>query len=288
MKVWITGATGLCGRAVTKLLRKSYDVVPTAFSRAEGDILKVDITSKDQVRAFFKEHSPDAVIHLAAERKPDICENKKDVTDSLNVEATKFLAEQCKENNSWFLYLSTDYVFDGANPQYLPDSKPNPLNYYGESKLKGEIETLKANESATVLRVPVLYGEVEELGESAVTTIFNLLKKQQEARVDHWATRFPTLVDDIAKVIAKMLNGKPSGTFHYSGETALTKYETALLMGQLMNVCTDQLIAEPNQTGTALRPKNAQLDTASLKAAGFYVKPTEPKDVLTTILTPYL
>ncbi|MCM8535712.1 MAG: SDR family oxidoreductase [Lentisphaeraceae bacterium] len=288
MKVWITGATGLCGRAVTKLLSDSYDVVPTAFSRAEGNIFKVDITSKEDVKAFFEKHNPDAVVHLAAERKPDICENKKDVTDNLNIEATRFLAEQCKQNDCWFLYLSTDYVFDGTKPPYLPTSEPNPLNYYGESKLKGEIETLKANDKAAVLRVPVLYGEVEELGESAVTTIFNLLKKQEEAKVDHWATRFPTLVDDIAKVIAKMLSGKPSGTFHYSGETALTKYETALLMGELMNVSTDKLIAEPNQTGTALRPKNAQLDTASLKAAGFYVEPSEPKDVLAAILRPHL
>ena len=268
MKVWITGATGLCGRAVTKVLKENFDVTPTAFSRAQGDVFKLDLTSEVEVRAFFETHKPDALVHLAAERKPDICENQKDVTDSLNISATQRLAQLTKEFNCWFLYLSTDYVFDGSQPPYFPDSKANPLNYYGVSKLRGEEVTIEENSNAAVLRVPVLYGDVEELGESAITSIAKLLSSTSEAKVDHWATRFPTLVYDIAQVIEKMLLGKPAGIFHYSGEEAMTKYETAKIMAELLGIESGHLVAEPNQTGSALRPKNAQLDTAKLKDAG--------------------
>ena len=288
MKVWITGATGLCGRAVVEELTGQFEVLPTAFSRAGGNIMKVDLTSTEAVSEFFDVHKPDALVHLAAERKPDICEKNKELTDSLNVDATERLAKLCKEYDCWFLYLSTDYVFDGTKPPYKTDDKPNPLNYYGQSKLKGEEVTLKVNDSAAVLRVPVLYGQVEDLGESAVTSIAKLLQNQKESKVDHWATRFPTLVDDIAKVISKMLPVRPAGVFHYSGEEAITKYETAVFMAELMELSSEHLIAEPNQTGTALRPKNARLDTSTIKDSGFYVEPTPFRDVLEKILQPHL
>lgn len=288
MKVWITGATGLCGRAVVEELSGDFDVIPTAFSRATGNVLKIDLTSAEEVEKFFETYKPDALVHLAAERKPDICENDKELTDSLNVEATERLAKLSKDIDCWFLYLSTDYVFDGTKPPYKPDDEPNPLNYYGQSKLKGEEVTLEVNDSSAVLRVPVLYGQVENLGESAITTIAKLLQNQKEAKVDHWATRFPTLVDDIAKVISKMLLVKPAGIFHYSGEEAITKYETAVLMAELMGLSSEHLNAEPNQTGTALRPKNAQLDTSTLRDSGFYVEPTPFRDVLSKILESHL
>lgn len=287
MKVWVTGATGLCGRAVVEVLKEKFEVLPTAFSRAKGETLKVDLTSDLEVKAFFEEHKPDALIHLAAERKPDICENNKQVTDSLNIQATQSLAQLCKAYDCWFLYLSTDYVFDGTAPPYKPDSATNPLNYYGISKLRGEEVSISENDQAAILRVPVLYGKVEDLGESAITSIAKLVLAGEEAKVDHWATRFPTLVDDVGKVIAKMLSGKPSGIFHYSGEEAITKYETAVMMAEKLCLQSAHLIAEPNQKGTALRPKNAELDTSSLQTAGYYVKPTSMESVISDILSPH-
>ena len=89
----------------------------------------------------------------------------------LNVTATRALAEAMNEHGGRVLYISTDYVFDGAAPPYKWDDKPNPVNAYGQLKLEGEECVLKACEENVVLRVPVLYGPVEYLGESAVTTL---------------------------------------------------------------------------------------------------------------------
>ena len=284
MKIWITGATGLAGRAVTKVLEESFEVIPTGFSRTGGNVLKVDLTSPGDVEKFLDEHQPEAVIHLAAERKPDVCDNKKEFTQLLNAEAVKLLAEQCHRRNIWLLYFSTDYVFDGQNPPYFPDSETNPLNFYGQTKLAGEKAVQEESPAAAVLRVPVLYGWVEDLDESAVTTIAKGLLKPEPVKADHWAIRFPTLVDDIGKVVAKMLEKKPSGIFQYSGKEPMTKYEITQIMGDALGKSCDHVSASEGAPGGAPRPKDCQLDVTRLKDAGFYVEPTPIRDVIGDIL----
>ena len=288
MKVWITGATGLAGRAVTKVLEKSYDVLPTGFSRTSGNILKVDLTSEQEVRSFLEEHKPEAVLHLAAERKPDVCDNKQEQTKALNVSASRILAKLCKEYDCWLLYFSTDYVFDGQNPPYYPDSEPNPLNFYGETKLAGEKVVLEEHDESCILRVPVLYGIVENLDESAVTSIAKGLLKTEEVKADHWATRFPTLVDDIGLVIEKMLEKKPSGVYHFSGEEAMTKFEITQIMGDALGKSYDHVSGNDSAPGGAPRPKDCQLDMTKLKEDGFYVKPISIKNVIGDILKEHL
>ena len=284
MKVWITGATGLAGRAVTKVLEKSHEVLAGGFSRSGDNIYKVDLTSESAVEEFLKEHRPDAVLHLAAERKPDICDNKQEQTKALNVSASSSLAKLCKKYDCWLLYFSTDYVFDGQNPPYFPDSKPNPLNFYGETKLAGEEVVLEENPQSCILRVPVLYGYVEDLDESAVTTIAKGLFKTEPVKADHWAIRFPTLVDDIGLVIEKMLEKKPSGIYHFSGEESMTKFEITKIMGDALGKSYDHVSGSEGTPGGAPRPKDCQLDMTKLKENGFYVKPTSIKDVIGDIL----
>lgn len=288
MKVWITGATGLAGRAVTKVLEKSHEVIASGFSRTGGKIHKVDLTSSSNVEAFLAEHKPDVVIHMAAERKPDVCDNKQEQTKALNVSASRSLAQLCKKHNSWLLYFSTDYVFDGKNPPYFPDSKPNPLNFYGETKLAGEQVVSEEHPDSCILRVPVLYGHVESLDESAVSTIAKGLLTDGPVNADHWAIRFPTLVDDIGLVIGKMLEKKPSGIYHFSGEESMTKYEITKIMGDALGKSTDHVSGSEGTPGGAPRPKDCQLDMTKLKEGGFYVKPTSIKNIIGNILKEHL
>lgn len=284
MKVWITGATGLAGRAVTKVLKKSHEVLPTGFSRTGGDISKVDLTSEGDIRTFLEAHKPEAVIHLAAERKPDVCDHNQEQTKALNVAASKTLAKLCKEYNCWLLYFSTDYVFDGRNPPYYPHSQTNPLNFYGETKLAGELAVSEEHPASCILRVPVLYGYVEDLDESAVTSIAKGLLKTEAVETDHWAIRFPTLVDDLGLVIEKMLQKKPSGTYHFSGEEAMTKYEITKIMGEVLGKSSEHISGSESAPGGAPRPKDCELDMTKLKEDGFYIKPTSIKSVIGDIL----
>ena len=121
------------------------------------------------------------IIHCAAEKSVEECEKNKESSKHLNTELTEFLARYCKEYGAWLLYISTDYVFDGKNAPYKPNSTTNPLNLYGKLKLDGEIKARSADWGVGVLRVPVLYGKVEHLKESVVTSLLQQVKKKKKS-----------------------------------------------------------------------------------------------------------
>ncbi|WP_282073111.1 SDR family oxidoreductase, partial [Janibacter hoylei] len=115
----------------------------TAFSRAAENLIRLDLSDSNAVKAYFQEIKPEIVIHCAAERWPDRCADDPDTAWKLNVGSTEFLAKYCSEIGAQLVYISTDYVFDGSAPPYTTDDTPNPVNFYGRSKLAGEEAVLQ-------------------------------------------------------------------------------------------------------------------------------------------------
>jgi S-adenosylmethionine synthetase len=148
----------------------------------------------------------------AANRFPDKCDSDPAGTRALNIAASASLAKICAANDIFLIYISTDYVFPGTegDAPYQANSTPKPPNLYGETKLEGENAVLGEYEAAgkkgwgVVLRVPVLYGSVEENKESAVNVLMDTVWKVQEkdvsVKMDHWAIRYPTNTEDVARV----------------------------------------------------------------------------------------
>ncbi|MFP6854988.1 MAG: SDR family oxidoreductase, partial [Opitutales bacterium] len=192
-KVMITGASGLLGRAIRKAFANdpSWNVTGLAKTRVGTGLVSHDLLNADATRELIARERPDVLIHAAAERRPDLCEGQPDQVKALNVTATSTLCRAVRKIGGWTLFISTDYVFDGTNPPYRPGDAPNPLNAYGESKLAGEQAVFAEDAENSVLRVPVLYGEVEEPGESAVTVILDALLDSTPTKMDHWAIRRP-------------------------------------------------------------------------------------------------
>ncbi|KAJ3133945.1 hypothetical protein HK101_004409 [Irineochytrium annulatum] len=242
--VVVTGASGLLGRAVAEAFSADpkYKVIGTAFSRAKGDLVKLDITSPSNVATFLTTHRPDAIIHCAAERRPDVAERDPSAAESLNVNAAGSLAAASRAHGAWFLYVSTDYVFDGTKPPYEVDDAPNPLQFYGRSKLGGERACLEKDPACAVLRVPVLYGSVTEPGESAVNVLVpTVLNRAKQVSMDDYQSRYPTNVLDVGEVMKRMyektLQGTPmTGIFHYSAKELFTKYGMCALYAELLGV----------------------------------------------------
>jgi S-adenosylmethionine synthetase len=154
----------------------------------------------------------------AANRFPDKCDKDPEGTRALNVAGTRALAKQCASLSALLIYISTDYVFPGTegDAPYEITSEPKPTNLYGETKLAGERAVLEEYEKAgqkgwgVVLRVPVLYGEAESPSESAVNVLMDALWKAQEkdavVKMDHWALRYPTNTEDVARVCQGMFS----------------------------------------------------------------------------------
>ena len=285
MKVLVTGASGLLGREIMKDLgRRGFDATGTAHSRCCGELVKIDLLDRSATGELIRELTPGLIIHAAAERRPDVVKSDAASAEKLNVSAVATVAESAAEIGATLLFISTDYVFDGTAPPYSPSDSPNPLNAYGRMKLEGEVITLTRCLESIILRVPILYGNVESLAESAVTTIAESIRCDKPSFHDDEAIRYPTHTEDVAHVIGelaeKVEKGEaPEGIFHWSSEAACTKYSLALMMAEMMGVDKHLIIpAEPNPNA-APRPLDAHLDTSRLAKMGI----GSEKDLKSTI-----
>ncbi|KAK9328007.1 hypothetical protein V1520DRAFT_347280 [Lipomyces starkeyi] len=251
--VLVTGATGLLGREIVKKFHdygSNWNVVGTGLSRSSPPTFVLDLTDTDQVAQFIRTTMPSIVIHSAAERRPDFAAKNPEKVVELNVMVTKFLAELTAEMGIPFIYISTDYVFDGTCPPYEPYDEPNPTNLYGITKRNGELESLKHNKKSLIFRVPVLYGEVEKTSESAINALVDItlnVNRETEVEIDNWQIRYPTNTQDIGRVLRDLadliLSGKKEvpSILHFSATQKYTKYEICQLLGELLGVPTTHL-----------------------------------------------
>jgi len=279
-RILITGASGLLGRPVFQTCASVADwqVTGTAFRREGHGLVRVDLSAVETIPAFLDAVRPEAIIHSAAERRPDVSEKDPAGTQRLNVDATAAIAVWAKRNGAYLVYLSSDYVFDGTQAPYTPDSPTCPINTYGHSKLAGEHAIRDSGAIAAMLRVPILYGAVEYLAESSVTVLAqNMLKALGtgiKLPMDHWATRYPTLTDDVAVVLRQMLEyhftkGPLTGIYHWSGNEPMTKYDMALVFAQAIGFDPAQLSPDTTPPGSAApRPKDCHLDSSVLESLG--------------------
>lgn len=145
-------------------------------------------------------HRPNIVIHCAAERAPDLCSEHPDHVRAINIDAVAQLAQLTAAMDSFFIYISTDYVFSGAPGEapYEVDSPAKPANFYGETKLAAEKAVLEKNpKRGIILRVPIMYGEAGKNWEGAVNSLLDVVynrNKEAKVDVDNWAVRYPTYV----------------------------------------------------------------------------------------------
>lgn len=291
MKILLTGASGLLGRAVFREFSSkdnNYDITGTAYSRKSGSLIKLDILDEVAVNKLVTNLRPDLIIHTAAERRPDVVKDNPERSQRLNVDAVGTIARAAVDCGAAIIYISTNYVFDGKNPPYYPDSKTNPLNDYGIMKLAGEKKVAKECPKAIILRIPILYGHVEFLSESAVTIIADGLSADKDSYFDNKMIRFPTHADDISRIIrgiADLLHrGETvSGIYQWSAEQAYTKYEMAGLMAEILRLDPSLIKEAGPDPEAAPRPQNAKLDSSRLRAMGLGSE-LDFKQALTSIL----
>ncbi|RNA10899.1 methionine adenosyltransferase 2 subunit beta-like [Brachionus plicatilis] len=286
LKVLITGASGLLGRQIVKYLEDTnlqskypvdgvqnyvFECLGLCHSRTKNKLRAVDIKNFDQVDQVIQEFKPNVIIHSAAVKNVESVENDFEAALRLNKDATENLAKIADRLGILFIYISTDYVFDGKNAPYKPNDKPNPLNKYGISKLSGEVVTTEVSKNHCIVRVPVLYGftEPQNYGESAINVLIGNVRKQAPIKVDHQQTRYPTHCLDVSRFLTRLIikyfeeNGSEpnqvKGIFHCSGLESFTKYEICGIMAEFYNI-PNEFIQPDLTTDFSLRPKNAQLD----------------------------
>jgi len=295
--VLITGASGLLGRAIIKVFANDKNWTTLGLfltkeppSPSPSTILKkCDLTDAEAVKTLVLEFKPDVLIHCAAMRRIEDCEKEPEKTNLLNVKVTENLAKLCSDNGCWLLYISTDYIFDGKKPPYATNAETHPLNAYGKSKLDGETALWKNQPDAGVLRVPMLFGSVLNLDESAVTQVAKLVFEGKSTEMDDLQIRFPTHTEDVAAVCKGLAERKMEhcglyGTWHCSGNEPFTKYGMALKIAEVCGVSASHL--KPKKVEDPTRPLNSQLNCIALEVMGLS-KRTPFADAIRRVLEPW-
>ncbi|KIO75258.1 dTDP-4-dehydrorhamnose reductase [Pedobacter lusitanus] len=229
--VLVTGSNGLLGQKITEAIiaGKQFNLVATSkggnrFKSTQGyEYAEMDILDPVSVSNVLKQYKPDAVIHTAALTNVDKCETEKELAYALNVEAVKTLITICEEYNIQLVHLSTDFIFDGANGPYKESDEPNPLSYYGQTKLEAEELIKNSGCKWAILRTIIVYGIIsDESRSNIVLWAKGALEKGTPINVvnDQW--RMPTLAEDLAAACLAVVEKDAQGVFNVSGKDMMS------------------------------------------------------------------
>lgn len=234
-RVLVTGANGLLGQAMVRRMSASpeYDVLATArddtprFEDASCGYTPVDVTDPSAVKAVFQDFTPNVVINCAAMSDVAACERNRNEAWAVNARAVKRLAKHCSDSGARLVQVSTDFVFNGKRGPYDETARPDPVNYYGRTKLAGENAVREAGRSNwAIVRTVLLYGTGRRLRRSNIVlrTLDTLSKNEQMHVVDD-QYRTPTYVEDLAAGIERLVHFEKKGIYHLSGRELVSVYE---------------------------------------------------------------
>jgi dTDP-4-dehydrorhamnose reductase len=234
-RVLITGANGLVGQALVRRMSRfpEYDVLATARDEAlrvpgaSGGYVPLDVTDPAAVEAVFDDFTPNVVVNCAAVSAVGACEADRAACWDVNATAVGHLAAACHRVGARLVQVSSDFVFDGADGPYREDARPDPVNYYGRSKLAGENAARGAGLAKwAVVRTVLVYGTGEGLTRSNL--VLRLLDRLQRGERMHLVTdqwRTPTYVDDLAAGLERLVHYEKTGLYHLSGRELVSVYE---------------------------------------------------------------
>ena len=284
IKVIVTGSNGLLGQSLLNLLseeKEKYEVY--GFSRGinrsgreDFKYVSIDITNKENLKKSIKEIQPDFIINTAAMTQVDDCENNKEACDVLNVDVVQWLSEIAKEINAHVIHISTDFIFDGVKGNYKETDTPNPISYYGLSKLKSEEVLTNSNINFTILRTILVYGKVYDMSRSNIVLwVKQMLEEGKEITIVDDQYRTPTYVLDLAMACKISMDKKATGVFNISSNKLMSVFEITQEIAEVFNL--DKSLLKPISTSTlnqtAPRPAKTGFDLSKTnEELGFYPK----------------
>ena len=268
--MFVTGATGLLGSKFMGL-NSGFEIFGSYRSQVIDDynskLFQLDVTDSEKSQKLIKKQSPDIIIHTAALTDVDYCENHKKEAKEVNVHGTENIAKIAREIEAKMVYVSTDYVFDGKSGPYSEDDKPNPISYYGRTKLEGENVIKKLGIDYLIVRTTVLFG-CHPLGIlNFATWVIGKLTKKQKINVVNDQFGNPTLADNCAEVILSILKNGKSGIYNVVGKDYVNRFDFACKIADFFNL--DKSLIEPVTTAElnqpAKRPKFGGLKTDKIE-----------------------
>ncbi|MDP1813714.1 MAG: SDR family oxidoreductase [Leadbetterella sp.] len=255
-KILVTGSNGLLGQKLIEKLSKTENIEVIATARGENRLpfgenyrfISLDITKKEEVDSVFDTEKPDVVIHTAAMTNVDQCETEKVACWDLNVKAVEYLLEASNKHNSFFVHLSTDFIFDGKEGPYDEQAEANPLSFYGWSKYAAEKLVINSDVKWAIARTVLVYGIAHDMSRTNIILwVKNSLEQGKSINVvnDQWRT--PTLAEDLADGCILIAQKEAEGIFNISGKDLLNPFQMAIMTADYFNL-DKSLITEVDGT----------------------------------------
>jgi dTDP-4-dehydrorhamnose reductase len=266
VRILVTGVNGQLGSDVAKRLAPEHEVI-------RYDKEQMDLATPSSVGKILAQEEPDLIVHCGAYTMVDRAEEERDLCHQINAEATRAIAALAGENGARMIYVSTDYVFDGTKPEpYEIDDLTHPVNFYGQTKLEGELAVRELMKKYQIIRTSWVFGTN---GSNFVKTMIKLGKERNILRVVSDQVGSPTYTVDLADLMVEMIGSSRYGTYHATNEGYCSwhRFATEIMQKKGLSARIEPIASEDYPT-KALRPKNSRLSKRSLDEAGFKRLPT--------------
>ena len=265
-RILITGAFGQLGTSLRNILSDQSILAAGKMipMKEKNGCALLDITELNQVRETITLFQPDVIVHLAAMTDVDGCERDPEMAFDVNVRGTENLLDNF---NGRFIYISTDYVFDGSDGPYAEKDEVNPISVYGRTKFYGEDLVQQSNANWIILRSNVVFSFNERTKASFMDWVVDSLKNRQSITVvdDQWNN--PTWTVDLARIISRIIDHEIQGLYHYGGRDLLNRFAFAEMIAETFKL--DRTLIEPIDTASlnqlAKRPLKSGLCTEKIE-----------------------
>jgi len=267
LKIVITGSNGMLGYDLVQRLKRRYEVIGI-------DIDNFDIVHKNVVDYLLRQ-KPDFVFHLAAYTDVDKAERDRKRAYNVNVSGTRNIVTVCKTLDVPLVFISTDYVFDGWKEiPYTEKDRPNPLNFYGETKREGEKIITAMLKKYFIVRTSWLFGKN---GKNFVKTITSFAQKKESIEVVDDQYGSPTYTYDLAVSLKMFLTVKKYGVYHITNRNSCSWFDFAK---KIVTLSGGKTVIIPIKSvdfkskRLAKRPQNSVLDNSLFEKRFDYRMPT--------------
>lgn len=229
-RILVTGANGMLGQRTINFYRSLDNVQLLATSVEEKpvfdgvDYISGDLSDREKIKKIVSGFCPDFIVNAGAFTNVDLSESEKEAAWKINVKGVEYLAEGARIIDAHLIHISSDYIFDGKNGPYSETEKPNPLGYYGRTKLASENALKISGCIYTVLRTNVLYG-IADSRPDFVRWVINSVKAGKQINIVTDQVNNPTFIDDLVQAVSRVIEFRKQGIFNIGGREFLTRFE---------------------------------------------------------------
>ncbi len=278
MRIGVTGASGMLGKALLSQLSKSHQIFATSRNAGiQGKNIKwdcFDLTNLDLLKIWLNKNDLDIVIHCAAIVDVDFCEENFNLSKALHVDTTKVISNYMQSSNGKLVYISTDSVFDGKKlGSYHESERTNPLNIYAKTKLQGEQIALSLD-SGLVLRTNIIGWTNKDKTSFFEWLLENLINENNINLFDD-VYFSPLTVNDLSLIIEYILQNPIYGLYNCASSDSISKYDFGLKVCEIFNLSPSNItrVSVETMDFKATRPKNMGLDVSKITSDLVYNLP---------------